>query len=66
MAKKGAHSSGGGKARTKERSQRAASHAPPTPAHRTSWPPAMAARLRAAGINPTSNVGRKPAKRRKP
>jgi hypothetical protein len=34
MAKKGARSSGGGKARAKTRSQSAARHAPPTPAHR--------------------------------
>lgn len=34
MAKKGARSSGGGKARAKERSQRAARSATPTPPHR--------------------------------
>lgn len=51
MSKKGARSSGSGKARAKERSQRAAAHAEPTPTHRTAWPKAMEARLKAAGIN---------------
>jgi hypothetical protein len=53
MAKKGARRSHGGKTRTKERSQRAAAHAAPAPAHRTSWPQALAERLRKAGIRTT-------------
>ncbi len=50
MAKKGATQSGSGKGRAKERSQRAASHAPPTPASRLRWPKALESRLKAAGI----------------
>ena len=53
MAKKGAKSSGGGKARAKERSQRAAANAPPTPPHRcgrTSKAEDLKRRLRELGI----------------
>ena len=50
MAKKGATQSGSGKGRAKERSQRAASHAPPTPSQRVAWPKALESRLKAAGI----------------
>lgn len=45
---KGAHSSGSGRARNRERSQRAASYAAPTPAIRGAYPPALMERLKAA------------------
>ena len=45
---KGARNSGGGRARNRERSQRAASYAAPTPAIRGSYPQIMLERIKAA------------------
>lgn len=64
MAKKGASQSGSGKGRAKERSQRAASNAAPTPADRLRWPKALESRLKAAGI--VTNTSKKPSRRREP